>query len=74
MDSTTTHREQDMNYMQRVENFKYMLGRFSMLFSDMYAKCPHKAQLECGRGDDGFGNVVRKDLSAHKAALEFIGE
>ena len=48
--------------------------RFSMLFSDMYAKRPHKAQLECGRGDDGFGNVVRKDLSAYKAALEFIGE
>ena len=63
-----------MDYMQRVENFKYMLGRFSMLFADMYAKRPHKAQLECGRGDDGFGNVVRKDLSAHKAALEFIAE
>ena len=63
-----------MDYMQQVEHFKYMLGRFSMLFADMYAKRPHKAQLECGRGDDGFGNVVWKDLSAHKAALEFIGE
>lgn len=63
-----------MEYMQRVDNLKYMLGRFSMLFSDMYAKRPHKAQIECGRGDDGYGNVVWKDLSAHKAALEFVGE
>ena len=36
-----------MDYMQQVEHFKYMLGRFSMLFADMYAKRPHKAQLEC---------------------------
>ena len=65
-------KEQVMDYMQRVENLKYMLGRFSMLFADMYAERPHKAQLECGRGDDGFGNVVRKDLNGYKAALAFI--
>ena len=63
-----------MDYMQRVENFKYMFGRFSMLFSDMYAKRPHKAQLECGRGDDGFGNVVRKNFDGHIAAQAFVQE
>ena len=63
-----------MDYMQRVETFKYMLGRFSMLFADMYAKRPHLAQVECGRGDDGFGNIVWKDLSGHVATRQFIGE
>ncbi len=63
-----------MDYMQRIENLKYMLGRFSMLFADMYALRPHKAQLECGRCDDGYGNVVWKDLSGHKATLEFTAE
>ena len=63
-----------MDYMQRVENLKYMLGRFSMLFADMYAKRPHLAQVECGRGDDGFGNIVWKDLSGHVATRQFIGK
>ncbi|MBS0371788.1 MAG: hypothetical protein JSS57_21610 [Proteobacteria bacterium] len=63
-----------MDYMQRVENFKYMLGRFSMLFADMYAKRPHKAQLECGRCDDGFGNIVRKNFDGHIAAQAFVQE
>lgn len=63
-----------MDYMQRVDNLKYMLGRFSMLFSDMYAKRPHKAQLECGRCDDGFGNIVRKNFDGHIAAQAFVQE
>ena len=63
-----------MEYMQMIDNIKYMLGRFSMLFADMYAKRPHLAQVECGRGDDGFGNIVWKDLSGHIATRQFIGE
>ena len=63
-----------MEYMQMIDNLKYMLGRFSMLFADMYAKRPHLAQVECGRGDDGFGNIVWKDLSGHIATRQFIGE
>ena len=63
-----------MEYMQMIDNIKYMLGRFSMLFADMYAKRPHLAQVECGRGDDGFGNIVWKDLSGHMATRQFIGE
>ena len=63
-----------MEYMQMIDNIKYMLGRFSMLFADMYAKRPHLAQVECGRGDDGFGNIVWKDLSGHRATRQFIGE
>lgn len=63
-----------MDYMQRVDNLKYMLGRFSMLFADMYAKRPHKAQLECGRCDDGFGNIIRKNFDGHIAAQEFVQE
>ena len=63
-----------MEYMQMIDNLKYMLGRFSMLFADMYAKRPHLAQVECGRGDDGFGNIVWKDLSGHRATRQFIGE
>jgi hypothetical protein len=61
-----------MEYMQMIDNLKYMLGRFSMLFADMYAKRPHLAQVECGRGDDGFGNIVWKDLSGHVATRQFI--
>ena len=63
-----------MEYMQMIYNLKYMLGRFRMLFADMYAKRPHLAQVECGRGDDGFGNIVWKDLSGHVATRQFIGE
>ena len=63
-----------MEYMQMIDNHTYMLGRFSMLFADMYAKRPHLAQVECGRGDDGFGNIVWKDLSGHVATRQFIGE
>ena len=63
-----------MEYMQMIDNIKYMLGRFSMLFADMYAKRPHLAQVECGRCDDGFGNIVWKDLSGHMATRQFIGE
>lgn len=63
-----------MDYMQRVDNLKYMLGRFSMLFADMYAKRPHKAQLECGRCDDGFGNIIRKNFDGHIAAQAFVQE
>lgn len=63
-----------MEYMQMIDNLKYMLGRFSMLFADMYAKRPHLAQVECGRGDDGFGNIVWKDLSGHRATRQFVGE
>ena len=63
-----------MEYMQMIDNLKYMLGRFSMLFTDMYAKRSHLAQVECGRGDDGFGNIVWKDLSGHMATRQFIGE
>ena len=63
-----------MDYRQRVDNIKYMLGRFSMLFADMYAKRPHKAQLECGRCDDGFGNIVRKNVDGHIAAQAFVQE
>ena len=63
-----------MEYMQMIDNLKYMLGRFSMLFADMYAKRPHLAQVECGRGDDGFGNIVWKDMSGHRATRQFIGE
>ena len=63
-----------MEYMQMIDNLKYMLGRFSMLFADMYAKRPHLAQVECGRGDDGFGNIVWKDLIGHVATRQFIGE
>ena len=63
-----------MDYMQRVDNLKYMLGRFSMLFADMYAKRPHKAQLECGRCDDGFGNIVRKNFDGHIAVQAFVQE
>ena len=63
-----------MEYMQMIDNQTYMLGRFSMLFADMYAKRPHLAQVECGRGDDGFGNIVWKDLSGHVATRQFIGE
>ena len=63
-----------MEYMQMIDDLKYMLGRFSMLFADMYAKRPHLAQVECGRGDDGFGNIVWKDLSGHRATRQFVGE
>lgn len=63
-----------MEYMQMIDNQTYMLGRFSMLFADMYAKRPHLAQVECGRGDDGFGNIAWKDLSGHVATRQFIGE
>lgn len=63
-----------MDYRQRVDNLKYMLGRFSMLFADMYAKRPHKAQLECGRCDDGFGNIIRKNFDGHIAAQAFVQE
>ena len=63
-----------MDYRQRVDNIKYMLGRFSMLFADMYAKRPHKAQLECGRCDDGFGNIIRKNFDGHIAAQAFVQE
>ena len=63
-----------MEYMQMIDNAKYMLGRFSFWFSDRYAKRPHLAQVECGRGDDGFGNIVRKDLSGHVATRQFIGD
>lgn len=63
-----------MEYMQRIDNLKYMLGRFSMLFADVYAKRPHKAQLDCGRCDDGFGNIIRKNFDGHIAAQEFVQE
>ncbi len=51
---------------------EYMLGRFSMLFTDMYSARPQLAQLECGRCDDGFGNIVQKGLSGHRATLGFL--
>lgn len=63
-----------MEYIQMIDNQTYMLGRFSMLFADMYAKRPHLAQVESGRGDDGFGNIVWKGLSGHRATRQFVGE
>lgn len=61
-------------FAQRIETMKYMLGRFSMLFADMYAKRPHLAQMDCLRCDDGFGNVIHKDLSGYKSAQDFLCE
>ena len=59
-------------YGYMIEQSKYMLSRFSMLFSDMYASRPQRAQLECGRGDDGFGNIVNKNLEGYRATLIFL--
>ena len=61
-----------MDYKQAVETLKYMLGRFTMLFSDMYAKRPHRAQMECGRCDDGFGNIVQKSIYGVTASRHFV--
>lgn len=59
-------------YTYMIDQAKYMLGRFSMLFADMYAKRPHLAQVECCRGDDGFGNIVNKNLEGYRATQLFL--
>ena len=59
-------------YSSMIDHKTYMLGRFSMLFADLYSARPQLAQLECGRCDDGFGNIVWKGLSGHKATLGFL--
>ena len=59
-------------YTYMIDQAKYMLGRFSMLFTDMYAQKPQVAQLNCGRCDDGFGNIINKNLEGHRATQLFL--
>lgn len=59
-------------YTYMIEQAKYMLGRFSMLFADLYATRPHRAQVECGRCDDGFGNIIHKNLEGCRATQLFL--
>ena len=59
-------------YTYMIEQAKYMLGRFNIDFHTRYAQKPHRAQVECGRADDGFGNIISKGLEGHRATQLFL--